>query len=634
MRQIGLKKALMFSIMLLVAISVATSSLISYFQQKSSLTAAIVNQSNNYVIGKAEVIEAMINEKVDGLRKVSQQFDDEGISGSQEEIIELTKLIANTMNTGSSVIAFDNGDGYWSQASSSWPEHKYKGNVTERPWYQSAIKSTDVTVTEPYQGTDGAYWITIVKRVKDGVISVDMELSFLNKLVEPSENIEGAVSIILNQDTTLLASSSNAVKLSEKATNYPWLKDAVLAAVNADNTMVEYALNGDDKLLFSKRINIADKTWYYAIGLNKNTTFAALNTARNNAVLITVISSLVSVFIVFNLINILYRPVISLRDTVLNLSSGNGDLTQRLKVTSNDDIGKVSHGVNLFITDLQEMMREVKESTSQLDLNVTYLKTHSATNSEILQNHVKQTEQIATAIEEMDATANAMATDAADTARLTEEANKTSDLSRKTVAHSQSTVTALIADVDKAVNDVQQMNTNTQNISVILSVIGDIAEQTNLLALNAAIEAARAGEQGRGFAVVADEVRSLATRTKESTKEIEQAIENLLQGSQHIVKSMDETKKRCQETAEGSEEVAQSLDMLVAFIHDISGLSSQIATAAEEQSCVTKEVSRNMSAISEIVTELDDSGQLSLQNAVDIEQINSKLLTIVNRFKI
>ena len=187
--------------------------------------------------------------------------------------------------------------------------------------------------------------------------------------------------------------------------------------------------------------------------------------------------------------------------------------------------------------------------------------------------------------------------------------------------------------METAVNDVQSINGQAQKISSILTVIGKVAEQTNLLALNTAIEAARAGKQGRGFAVVADEVRSLAARTKESTEEIEQAIDSLLRGSQQVVKSMDDTKQPCQKTATSSEEVSQSLNTLIAFIGDISALSTQIATAAEEQSCVTKEVSRNMSAISEIVHGLDKSGQDSLENTASIEQTNNALVNIVSRLK-
>jgi methyl-accepting chemotaxis protein len=194
-------------------------------------------------------------------------------------------------------------------------------------------------------------------------------------------------------------------------------------------------------------------------------------------------------------------------------------------------------------------------------------------------------------------------------------------------------VSGLIDDVNLSASNVQQMNEETQSINKILSVIGEIAEQTNLLALNAAIEAARAGEQGRGFAVVADEVRNLASRTKDSTEEVEVALDSLLKGTGAVVSSMEDTKSRCQDTANGAGEVAVSLEKMSDFVDEINDLSTQIATAAEEQSSVTQELSRNMSAISEIVNELDDNGHSALKDAEDVAEMNKHLVTIVNRFK-
>ncbi|SHO57317.1 methyl-accepting chemotaxis protein [Vibrio quintilis] len=633
MKQIGMRKLLIFSVMLLVGLSVAISSYVLYSNEKETIHNIVMDQTRSYTKNKAANVQGIIGEKAGGLRSLSGRYINKGLSGSDEEVIEQTRFLARAMNLNSALIAFENGDAFWNQTAASWPNHKLDGDVKEKGWYQAGRKSSSTTVTNPYL-FDGDYWITMVDKIKDGVIAVEYKLTFLNEIVSQAIDIPGSAAVIMTQDTTFLASSSNAIKAGEKGANYDWFRHAAQEAVSKESAVTEYSLNGVDKLLFSHRIKVADKNWYFAIGLDKSVAFGSLEAARNNSILIAFIATLISVAIAYALIQWLYRPILSLRDTITALSSGDGDLTQRLKVESKDELGQIAHGVNRFIENLQNIMLEIKGATSTLESNVGRLRDQSERSSSILQSHVSETEQIVTAIEEMNSTASSMATDAANTANLTQQANETSIESRRIVEQSQQTVSALISDVDKAALDVQQMNDETQNINTILNVIGDIAEQTNLLALNAAIEAARAGEQGRGFAVVADEVRNLASRTKDSTEEIETALDSLLKGTKVVVGSMDSTKDRCQETAEGAGEVSSSLETMTRFVDEINDLSTQIATAAEEQSSVTQELSRNMSAINDIVRELDTNGQQVNHDAQEISDVNQQLSSIVGRFKL
>ena len=178
------------------------------------------------------------------------------------------------------------------------------------------------------------------------------------------------------------------------------------------------------------------------------------------------------------------------------------------------------------------------------------------------------------------------------------------------------------------------MNENTRHIAAILNVIGEIADQTNLLALNAAIEAARAGEQGRGFAVVADEVRSLAARTQASTAEINQMLEQLYLGANAAVTAMEQTKHSCQQAADTTNLVTENLDTLTTYVFDINGLSNQIATAAEEQSAVTEEINRNLTTISEMVDELNQSGKATLNSATSLAATKEQLVGVVSHFKL
>ena len=635
MWNLGFKKLLLASIIALVVLCVSASSYVAYIQQKETLVDIITTNNQVYVANQAEQIATKLNDKVSGLDKLGERYQNQPIPGSEQDFINLTHNIAAGMNLNSSVVAFKNGDAYWNQTADNWPNHKLAGDVTTRSWYQLGRESDSATITEPYSSSDGSsFWISIVRKTLNGMISVDMKLDFLNQIMANTNEIPGAIALIINHDKSILASSFDSVKAGDKAESFPWLNDVATESFKSKDTVFDGLMFNKEKLYFSHRINVAGKSWYFVVGLEKNVVFSDLAQARNTAIITAVVATIMSVILAFTIINILYRPILTLKETILDLSQGNGDLTQRIKVETNDDLGQISQGVNAFISNLQDMMLDIRQVSDQLNDNVSRMREQSQRNSTILRNHVEETEQVVAAIEEMNATAECMAADAANTAQLTHKANDSSTDSKHIVNQAQTNVHQLVADVSLACDNVSHMSSKTDGISAILGEIGEIAEQTNLLALNAAIEAARAGEQGRGFAVVADEVRKLASRTKSSTEEIETALASLLQGSQSVVASMDSTKVKCANTADGAGEVAQSLDVMTTFVTDINDLSTQIATAAEEQSCVTQELSKNMSAISLIVGELDTNGRQALTDAKNISQMNEKLTRIVGNFRL
>ncbi|WP_410003721.1 methyl-accepting chemotaxis protein [Pseudomonas oryzihabitans] len=234
----------------------------------------------------------------------------------------------------------------------------------------------------------------------------------------------------------------------------------------------------------------------------------------------------------------------------------------------------------------------------------------------------------------MSATSDSVARSASDTATLTQAANGQAERSRAVVQQASASVFALVDQVEDATLKVQAMQSDAQRINDVLGVIGEIAGQTNLLALNAAIEAARAGEQGRGFAVVADEVRALAGRTQQSTAEINEMLSRLQQGVSSAVAAMEVTKTSCQSTAEKTREVTNGLDEMSGSVVRISDLSTQIAAAAEEQSAVAGEINQNMVAVRHIVDDLVTSGQRTAESTAAVQSSNEQLIAVVRRFRV
>ncbi len=296
-----------------------------------------------------------------------------------------------------------------------------------------------------------------------------------------------------------------------------------------------------------------------------------------------------------------------LRDIVVmldNIVQGEGDLTQRLHIDSRNELGQIATGFNTFLTRLQGMISEVVGSVQKVSDASEHTADIAIRTDKGVQTQLAEIELVATAVHEMTATAQDVARNATQAAEAASHADRAANQGRHIVQDTGATITELAGEIGRAVDVVQTLARDSENIDAILVTIRSIAEQTNLLALNAAIEAARAGEQGRGFAVVADEVRNLAQKTQQATGEIQQMIQQLQNGTRDVVQVMEQSQSRTQRSVEQADAAAEALQAITQAVSLINDMNNQIASAAEEQSAVAEDINRNVTNIGQVAQDV------------------------------
>jgi methyl-accepting chemotaxis protein len=311
-----------------------------------------------------------------------------------------------------------------------------------------------------------------------------------------------------------------------------------------------------------------------------------------------------------------------------------GDLTKEVVVSGRDEIGKLQQAAASMQGHLREMISHISDTTTQLSTAADEVSVVTAQTSANIQQQQDETEQITTAMSQMSTTVREVSLNIGNTSTAASEANDEAENGRMMVKKAVQGVHRLGDQIERNAEVISEVERDSKNIYAVLEVIQSVAEQTNLLALNAAIEAARAGEQGRGFAVVADEVRTLAGRTQESTTEINQMIDNLQHNSVNAVKAMEESRQHAKCVVEQAENADSALNAISEAVSQIDQMSSQIATAAEEQSTVTDEISRNIEHINTMATQNATGSQQTSAAGEELSRMASSLQKLVGEFRL
>ncbi|WP_335917731.1 methyl-accepting chemotaxis protein [Shewanella chilikensis] len=350
--------------------------------------------------------------------------------------------------------------------------------------------------------------------------------------------------------------------------------------------------------------------------------------------MIVIVITLITAMLILFAAQRTVTPIRNMLDNLNDIAQGEGDLTKRLQVRGEDEIAQLGQAFNRFVDKLQRIIRDVTTATHEVQDASGSIHAQTQAIAAQLANHNNETDQVVTAITEMSSTAQEVAMNTTQVAEATHTATDEVAKAQECVDTSLTEISTLMAEINSAADHIQSLNEQSQKINSVLSVIGGIAEQTNLLALNAAIEAARAGEQGRGFAVVADEVRSLASRTQASTLEINEMLSELHRLVSQAVAAMEESQQSCHRSVESSRLISESLGAVTSSVTSINDMSTQIATAATEQSSVTEEINRNVYAIQEIVAELLHSSEEAARVSQTVSHSGDNLGQLVNQFRV